>query len=66
VLVSVAVSCDGGQTFARRGTVAGIVPGSQLEEAYGGTSNLSAVIPVGDPKRSPEAAPSLSKEAFAN
>ena len=32
--------------------------------AYGGSSNLSAVIT--DPSRSPEAAPQLSKEALAN
>lgn len=40
------------------------MPGSELETAYGGPSNLSAVI-IG-PSRSPEAAPGLSKEALAN
>ena len=33
-------------TFARHGTVVDIVPGSALEAAYGGTGNLSGVIPV--------------------
>lgn len=33
-------------TFARHGTVADIEPGSALELAYGGTGNLSGVIPV--------------------
>ena len=46
--------------------MAGIVPGSELERAYGGSGNLSAVIPPGRPSRSPEAAPELSKEALAN
>jgi hypothetical protein len=67
VLTSVLVSNDGGRTsvFVREGTVADIVPGSQLEADYG-VGNLSAVIPAGDPSRSPEAAPHLSKEALAN
>jgi hypothetical protein len=33
-------------TFTRHGTVADIEPGSALEVAYGGTGNLSGVIPV--------------------
>lgn len=33
-------------TFARRGTVVDIVPGSALALAYGGAGNLSGVIPV--------------------
>jgi hypothetical protein len=32
-------------TFTRHGTVIDIVPGSALEQAYGGTGNLSGVIP---------------------
>ena len=32
--------------FVRHGTVADILPGSALEAAYGGSGNLSAVIPV--------------------
>jgi hypothetical protein len=59
------VSWGGVAFFHRRGTVVDVVPGSQLETAYG-ASNLSAVIPAGDPSRSPEAAPCLSEEALAN
>jgi len=33
-------------TFARHGTVADIVPGSALAAAYGGSSNLSGVLPA--------------------
>ena len=33
-------------TFTRHGTVADIVPGSALEQAYGGSGNLSGVIPL--------------------
>jgi hypothetical protein len=33
-------------TFTRHGTVVDVVPGSALEAAYGGTGNLSGVIPV--------------------
>jgi len=33
-------------TFVRHGTVADIVPGSALASAYGGSGNLSGVIPV--------------------
>lgn len=33
-------------TFARHGTVVDIVPGSALASAYGGTGNLSGVIPL--------------------
>jgi hypothetical protein len=32
-------------TFTRHGTVIDIIPGSTLEAAYGGSGNLSAVIP---------------------
>ena len=34
-------------TFARKGTVVDIPPGSALEQAYGGPGNLSGVIPLG-------------------
>ncbi len=30
--------------FVRRGTVVDVAPGSQLEQAYGGSGNLSGVI----------------------
>lgn len=53
-------------TFVKTGTLVDIAPGSELEAEYGGSSNLSAVIPASDPRRSPEAAPCLSKEALAN
>jgi hypothetical protein len=33
-------------TFVRHGTVVDIVPGSALAGAYGGSGNLSGVIPV--------------------
>lgn len=33
-------------TFTRHGTVADIVPGSALAAAYGGSGNLSGVLPV--------------------
>jgi len=33
-------------TFTRHGTVADIVPGSALAAAYGGSGNLSGVIPA--------------------
>ena len=33
-------------TFTRHGAVVDIVPGSALSAAYGGTGNLSGVIPV--------------------
>ena len=52
VLTDTAVSWDphanGAErsTFTRHGTVADIEPGSALEEAYGGSGNLSGVIPV--------------------
>ncbi len=66
VLAGVTIDRDGGQTFVKSGTVVDIKPGSELEAAYGGASNLSALIPTGDPSRSPEAAPELSKEVLAN
>jgi hypothetical protein len=68
VLTDTAVSWDphanGAErvTFTRHGTVADIPPGSELEAAYGGTGNLSGVIPVsqrGD-------GTTLSKAAQAN
>jgi hypothetical protein len=65
VLTGVTVSWDGVQWFHKAGTVVDIKPGSQLEAAYGGAGNLSAVIPPGDPARSPEAGACLSKEALA-
>lgn len=46
--------------------MADIKPGSQLEAAYGGSSNLSAVIPAGDPSRSLEAAHHLDRSWLAN
>ena len=64
VLTGVTVDRDGGSTFVKSGTVADIVPGSELEAAYGGSGNLSAVIT--GPSRSPEAGPCLSREALAN
>ena len=51
--------------FVKSGTVVDIQPGSGLEAEYGAAS-LSAVIPASDPRRSPEAAPGLSREALAN
>jgi hypothetical protein len=55
VLAGVTVNRDGGATYVKAGTVADIKPGSELEQAYGGSGNLSAVIPLGSPSRSPEA-----------
>ena len=49
-------------TFTRHGTVADIPPGSELEAAYGGTGNLSGVIPVS--QRGNESC--LSKAAVSN
>lgn len=66
VLAGVTVDRDGGRTFVKAGSVADVAPGSELESAYGGAGNLSAVIPAGSPSSSPEAAPQLSKEALAN
>ena len=67
MLASITVTNDSGRTsvFVKSGSVVDIKPGSALETAYG-SGNLSAVIPAGDPSRSPEAAPHLSKEALAN
>jgi hypothetical protein len=51
VLTDIAVAWDphanGAEraTFTRHGTVVDVVPGSELEQAYG-DSNLSGVIPV--------------------
>lgn len=52
VLTDVTVTWDGHAngapvtTFVRHGTVADLVPGSALASAYGGSGNLSGVIPV--------------------
>lgn len=62
VLADVTVSWDGGTLFVKRGTVAAIVPGSRLEAAYGGASNLSAVVT----RVSPEAASTFSRAALGN
>jgi hypothetical protein len=64
VLTGVTVERDGGEVFVKDGGVVDIVPGSEMETAYGGAGNLSAVIT--GPSRSPEAALELSKEALAN
>lgn len=54
VLADTAVAWDphangaGRATFTRHGTVVDIPPGSALEAAYGGTGNLSAVIPAAE------------------
>ena len=53
-------------TFVRKGTVADIPPGSALELAYGGSQNLSAVIPSGDWRRSDYSASVFSRAAQAN
>jgi len=53
--------------WVRAGTVVDVVPGSALEQLYGGAGNLSPVIPVMDPKRSPDGgADTLSKAALGN
>lgn len=49
-------------TFTRHGTIADIVPGSALERAYGGSGNLSGIIPLS--QRGGEA--SLSHVAVSN
>ena len=64
ILTGTWVTWDGVQRYVRPGTVVDIQPGSALEAAYGGPSNLSAVI-TGQAV-SPEAAPCLSKEMLAN
>jgi hypothetical protein len=51
-------------TFVKDGSVVDIQPGSELEAAYGGPSNLFAVISGG--ACSQEAVPQLSREALAN
>lgn len=54
VLTDIAVAWDahanGAQrsTFTRHGTVVDIVPGSVLAAAYGGSGNLSGVIPLSE------------------
>jgi hypothetical protein len=64
VLTGVTVDRDGGQTFVKSGSAVDIKPGSELEAAYGGAGNLTAVITGSS--RSPETAPELSREALAN
>ena len=60
VLTSVWVSWDPAASgipnkfYVRAGTCVDIKPGSALEAAYGGASNLSGVIPPSDPRRSPD------------
>jgi hypothetical protein len=49
-------------TFVRHGTVADLVPGSALLAAYGGSANLSGVIPLS--QRGNEAC--LSNAAVSN
>lgn len=49
-------------TFVKHGSVVDIVPGSALAAAYGGTGNLSGVIPVS--QRGNESC--LSKAAVSN
>jgi hypothetical protein len=67
VLTDTAVAWDphasgaGRSTFTRHGTVVDIVPGSLLEQAYGG-GNLSGTIPLSE--RGNEAC--LSKAAVSN
>lgn len=39
------VTWGGNRTFVRRRTMVDVKPGSALETAYGGPSNLSAVVP---------------------
>jgi hypothetical protein len=52
ILTDITVTWDGHAsgvpvtTFARHGTVVDIVPGSALAAAYGGSGNLSGVIPI--------------------
>ena len=49
-------------TFVKHGTVVDLVPGSALAAAYGGTGNLSGVIPLS--QRGNESC--LSKAAVSN
>jgi hypothetical protein len=44
VLADTQVTWGGETVFVRKGTVADIKPGSRLEQAYGGSANLSAVL----------------------
>ncbi len=50
--------------YVRAGTVVDIVPGSALETAYGGSTNLSPVLAPWDPRRGSETV--LSKAAITN
>jgi hypothetical protein len=45
------VTWDGADTLVLRGTIVDIPPGSDLEEAYGGTGNL---VPTGPQALAPE------------
>ena len=56
VLTDTYVTWDGETEFVKKGTIADIQPGSQLEIAYGGPSNLSGVITTGDPEDADRAA----------
>ena len=53
VLAPVTVNRDGGQTFVKSGSVVDIVPGSELEQAYGGSGKSLG----GDTDRRPVAQP---------
>jgi len=65
VITSVTVTNDGGRTsvLVRKGSVVDIVPGSQLEAAYG-AQNLSGVLT--GPQLSPEAAHHLDRSWLHN
>jgi hypothetical protein len=46
VAADVTVSWDGGTRFAERGTLVLVEPGSAMETAYGGLSNLPLATPA--------------------
>jgi hypothetical protein len=57
VLTDTQVTWDGATEFVRHGTIVDIAdPASPLGLAYGGSSNLSAVITTGDPESADHAA----------
>jgi hypothetical protein len=57
VLSDTTVVWDGVSTFVRKGPIADVAPGSALETAYGGPSNLSGIInAAGDPEDADHAA----------
>ncbi|MDQ2874945.1 MAG: hypothetical protein M3Y33_09200 [Actinomycetota bacterium] len=60
VMQDTQVSWEGTTTFVRRGTIVDAAPGSQLEAAYGGPSNLRSLSPDagGDPESASRAAES--------